>query len=316
VRALGLLIVAALANDCEAGWFDFLKPKPPAELPALVLNQPSPPDVPPPGSVIHLESERMLPALFRTSDESGRVAVGSAFSRIGLDRLMASASGQFDREQLYSLQLALRGRDVHVMNLRAEPHGIVNRSAITWATDQEFRSVSGVQSAESRWLRQLMLQRTVDVVFYAKGGFSDPASWVPVTGLVFDVRTIATPAYMIAEARFTNHRLLFADGRLPDDSVVDDFVRLMKKLPDGAWRHFHCDTGGYRTSVCFVMWDMMQNFTSLNAVDIVARQRAMGGADLSKTPEVREFLNRFYSYCLAAGPDFKVKWSAWSRSND
>lgn len=304
-----------MVHNSHAGWFDFFKPKPPGELPAMVLNQPPPPAVPPPGSVMSLPSERMLPPLFRSSEESGGLAAGAASSRIGLDRLMASASGQFDREQLYMLQFSLVGRDVHVVNLRAEPHGLVNRAAITWAADEEFRSPASVESAESRWLKQLMLQRTVPVSLYAKGGFSDPSSWMPVTGLVFDVRTTATPAYSTAEARFKYHRLMFSDGRLPSDAVVDDFVRLMKKLPDGAWRHFQCDTGGYRSSVCFVMWDMMQNFSSLSAGDIINRQRAMGGADLTKTPEVREFLNNFYAYCLAAGPEFKVRWSSWSRSN-
>jgi hypothetical protein len=53
---------------------------------------------------------------------------------------------------------------------------------------------------------------------------------------------------------------------------------------------FHLGGGGGGGSV---VWYMMQNFTSLGAGDIINRQRAMGGADRTKTPEVREFLNRF-----------------------
>lgn len=276
-----------------------------------MLNQPTPPAQTPPGSVLQLPSERMFPPLYRSSD-----ARDGNFIQIGLTGLRASGSGQFDREQLYMLQYALRGRDVHVIDLRAEPHGMVNRAAITWDANEEFASISKVQSAEMRWLNQLMLQRSGTVAFFATGSFADRSSWQPLNGLVFDVRTTATPARTVAEARFTYHRILFPDGRLPDDALVDRLVRMMNRLPDGAWRHFHCDTGGYRTSLCFTMWDMMQNFSSLNADAIISRQRALGGVDLTKTPEARAFLSQFYQYCLTSGPEFKLRWSTWKNSND
>ncbi len=297
--------------SAHAGLFDFLKPKPPPEPPPMVLNQPSPPAEPPQGSVLGLNSERVLPPLFRSSDDP-TILKGAGVSAQGLSTLRASASGQFDREQLYLLQFILRDRDVHIIDLRAEPHGLVNRAAITWAPEEGKTPTSSPQTTELRWLKQAMDQRTVPVKFYAPGNFADPAAW-QVIDLIFDVRTTATPARMIAEARFSYHRIAFQDGKLPTAAVIDQFIRTMTKLPASAWAHLHCDTGGYRASLCYTMWDMMKNSTVLPADQIVERQRRLGGMGLTRTPEVRQFLAEFFQYCEFAGPEFKTSWSSWSR---
>jgi hypothetical protein len=65
---------------------------------------------------------------------------------------------------------------------------------------------------------------------------------------------------MNAAARFSSHRIAFQDGSLPAAVVADQFMHTMNKLPKNAWAHLHCDTGGYRTSLCYTMWDMMKNF--------------------------------------------------------
>jgi len=304
------MVVLSLPS-AHAGLFDFLKPKPLPNPPPVVLNQPPPPTEPPQGSVLGLNSERVLPPLFRSSDDA-TVLKGAEASVRGLSALKASASGQFDREQLYMVQFVLRGRDVHIIDLRAEPHGLVNRAAITWAPAEGETSTPSPQATESRWLKQAMDQRTVPVKFYAPGSFADPAAWQAID-LVFDVRTTATPARMIAEARFSYHRIAFQDGSLPTAAVLDQFIRTMTKLPEGAWAHLHCDTGGYRTSLCYAMWDMMKNFSSLTADQIVERQRRLGGVDLTRTPEVRQFMEEFFQYCHSAGPEFKTSWSSWFR---
>lgn len=300
--------------DCWAGLFDFLKSKPPEEQPALMLNQPSPPEVPPVGSVLGLPSERRLPPLFRSTDDLSSLK-GSRLSEMGLSALRMSGSGQFDREQLYMLQTVLLGKAVHVIDLRAEPHGIINRAAITWAIDEMPKSAFRTQSTEKKWLEQLVNLRRAPVQFYAPGSFSDSSAWQPIE-LVFDVRTTATPARMIAEARFGYHRIAFMDGALPSDAVVNQIVKAMQKISEGSWIHLHCDTGGYRTSLCFTMWDMMNNFSHLSPEEIIERQRRLGGVDLSKTPEVRDFLLRFYEYCQSVAPNFSKSWSSRSPRNE
>lgn len=305
---------AALATTAVAGSQDWLKKKEPAPLPPLVLSQPSPPEIIPEGSVMRLESERKLPARFRSSEQYSPNEDRPDPTMAGMTGLRASGSGNFCRDQLYALQEKLAGRSVVVIDLRAEPHGMINNCAVTWAKDPAWKITrANVEAMESNWLKRAMELRRVTTSFYAPGRYADRSSWQEVA-LIFDVRSVLTPEQLIVRSRWNYRRVPVNDGEIPTDEVVDDFFRTLRGLEESDWKHLHCDTGGYRTSLFLTLYDMSKNFNRASKGDIIARQRRLGGIDLTKDPKVRKFLSDFFSYCWQAGPEFNRSFAAWRRS--
>jgi hypothetical protein len=228
--------------------------------------------------------------------------------------LRVSGSGQFCQDQLYALQEKLAGHSVIVIDLRAEPHGMINNCAVTWASDPAWKiSRSNVEGIEADWLNRILKLRRVTTTFYAPGAFADSDSWERMA-VIFDVRSILTPSALIERARWRYLRVPVIDGEIPEDAVVDDFLRTLNKLDDSEWKHLHCDTGGYRTSLFLTLYDISRNYYRAGQQDILARQRKLGGIDLTKDPKVREFITDFFSYCWQAGPDFNRSFSSWRRS--
>ena len=121
------------------------------------------------------------------------------------------------------------------------------------------------------------------------------------------------------------HRIYVADFHPPEDTQVDDFVKVAKALPGKAWVHFHCAAGDGRTTTFMVMYDMMQNALAVDAAAIIKRQFYLGGINLADTANTSEwkrpwaverykFVELFYRYCRAQIPNrFAVSFSDWKK---
>ncbi|MDD5198356.1 MAG: hypothetical protein PHC88_01005 [Terrimicrobiaceae bacterium] len=291
-------------------------PPPPPEGAKLVLTQPPFPDPPPEGSVIDVPGERELPANWRSSTRANPKTKGNA----GLDALMASGSGQFCRDQLYAVQQELRGRRVAVIDLREEPHTFLNGAAISWgppALGGDDRRAPAVERIERAWTKRLVDAKFTTATEYAPGIFANEKTWEPIA-LKLDVRDAGVESHLVAEARWGYFRIAAPDTIVPRDRDVDRLIALVRGLDEGLWLHFHCDTGGNRTTLFLTLYDMMRNYARASRPEIIARQRRLGGIDLLAGPGKAgraDFLARFFDYCWQCGPHFRRSWSSWSRKN-
>ncbi|MEQ8224825.1 MAG: hypothetical protein ABRQ37_21075, partial [Candidatus Eremiobacterota bacterium] len=102
---------------------------------------------------------------------------------------------------------------------------------------------------------------------------------------------------------------------------VDNFITFYKNLSPDTWLYFHCKAGRGRTTTFMTMYDMMRNYDKAGRDDIIKRQWLLGGAKLSEKPvdeaekDRWDFIVKFYDYCLQNGPDYKILWSEWNRSD-
>lgn len=291
-------------------------PKPPPEGAQLVLSQPPFPDPPPEGSVIDMPGERELPKNWRTTEKANPRSPGNA----GLAGLRASGSGQFCRDQFYAVRAALRGRRVAVIDLRQEPHVFLNGAAVAWGPPGLVgfnRSAVEVERIEREWMRHLDAGKFATATQFAHGAFADEGQWEPIE-LKLDIRDAATEYQLVREARWGYFRIAAPDSVIPRDEDIDRFVALVRDLDGDIWLHFHCDTGGSRTTLFLTLYDMMRNCAAASRPEIIARQRRLGGSNLLTGPDGQaraQFLERFFSYCWQSGPLFRRSWSSWSREN-
>jgi hypothetical protein len=290
------------------------RPSPPPEKTELVLTHPQPPDPPPAGSVMDVPVERELPENWRSTASASTKAKENA----GLGDLMASGSGQFCREQLYAMRTALKGKSVVVVDLRQEPHALIDGAAISWGPPVIVgadRSAPELERVERAWLQHLVAGKFTTITEYASGAFADTKTWLPIA-LKLDIREAATEGRLIAEAHWGYFRIAAPDTIVPRDQDIDRFVALVRDLDEGLWMHFHCDTGGNRTTMFLTLYDMMRNYVRAPRPDIISRQQKLGGFDLlagSHKAERKEFLDRFFNYCWQCGPLFRKSWSSWNR---
>ncbi len=308
------MLVALVAGSLPFA-MPWAAPSPPPEKTELVLTHPSPPDPPPEGSVIDIPAGRELPENWRSSASAPAKGKNNA----GLRNLMASGSGQFCREQLYALRAELRDRSVVIVDLRQEPHALIDGAAVSWgppALVGNDRSATEAERIERAWLQHLAAGKFATITEYANSSFADTKSWLPIT-LKIDIRENGVESNYVTEARWGYFRIAVPDVPVPRDEDLDRFVALVRDLDPGSWLHFHCDTGGNRTTLFLTLYDMMRNYAAARKSDIIARQHKLGGIDLLSGPhkaERQEFLDRFFDYCWQCGPLFRRSWSSWNRA--
>jgi hypothetical protein len=296
------------------------KPAPPPKDARLVLEQPAFPDPPPEGSVIDLPAERLLPIGWRTTEKAPTKGKANA----GLADLQASGSGQFCRDQFYALREVLRGHRVILVDLRQEPHTFLDGGEFAWgppAVVGDTRSAGQVERIEQAWTQRLEAAKFATATAWNYGIFANAQKWEPIE-LKLDIREAGAESRLAGEAGWSYFRIAAPDAITPRDADLDRFIAFVRDLsrPDaaGVWLHFHCDTGGNRTTLYMTLYDMMRNYTSASRPDIIARQHRLGGIDLlagANKAERAAFLERFYSYCWQCGPLFRRSWTSWSRAN-
>ena len=132
----------------------------------------------------------------------------------------------------------------------------------------------------------------------------------------------------MAEKHGTKYlRLTLTDHLTPHHAEVDRFIRFYKNLPQGAWLHFHCFAGKGRTTTFMAMADMLKNADKVSFNDIIMRQFAIGGINLTAynpnkpvwrqkaVTERIEFLKDFYQY-VKANPKLQKSWTQWAAENN
>ena len=174
---------------------------------------------------------------------------------------------------------------------------------------------------------QQMLDEIAAVPFVNIGILGANKEIVPDKCYTWPVESAVTEKAMTAKHGTKYLRLTLTDHLTPHHLEVDRFVRFYKTLSKGAWLHFHCFAGKGRTTTFMVMYDMLKNADKVSFDDIVMRQFAIGGINLTAynpnkpvwrqkaVTERIEFLKDFYQY-VKANPKLQKSWTQWATENN
>lgn len=275
---------------------------------------------PPPG-VLTLDApgQAALPRRFRTTAFPLVASPDSpALSRQGLDGLRVSGSSQFSLPQLAVLQANLPA-PATLVDLRRESHGFLGGDAVSWRMPDNQGNpgleAAAVAGAEALLVAGINDRPGVAVAREAKRGGPDVLPLGPLPAV--------TEAEAAAALGLGYLRLAVSDHTRPSDAVVDRFVRFYRELAPETWLHFHCRGGAGRTTTFLCLVDMLHNARNVDFAGILARQKALGGTDLTRTAggnspsrdilaqERLDFLRRFYDYAAANPGGRGQGWSEW-----
>lgn len=264
------------------------------------------------------ENLEELPKQFRTMNQDYQPEKNCKVSRVGLEKIHASASGQFSAKNLQFLAKKLPLKRIIVLDLRRENHGFINGSAVSWKLIQPI----GGQSYEyNQGLSQNAIEeKEKDLLKLLKKNHIQ--EFKTDDGKVeFPIASLQTERELVEKEGFEYRRIPLLDHQHPTSEETDQLVALFKNLPKDAWLHVHCAAGEGRTTTVMAMWDMMSN-PALSAQEIMERQHAIGGINLlepkkhyakhpEKIPSAEKrlaFLNLFHRYCRE---NPKLSWSEW-----
>ncbi|MBA2367662.1 MAG: dual specificity protein phosphatase family protein [Candidatus Protochlamydia sp.] len=250
-----------------------------------------------------------LPRNWRTTKKS---ISDPSTNLLGLNNLQVSGSAQFNEKAFVYLTHKLPNVRIIVLDLRQESHLIVNGTAISWTDGQENRGNSGKTLNEIERDEQQRLEQI------KKEGLAMKNS--PISSHEFGKNLVQTEKELVESLGHTYIRLPVADHNAPSDATVDQYVALIKSLGTNDWVHVHCKAGKGRTTTFMTVYDIMKNAQSVALMDILSRQKLLGGTDLThwQRNTIRdsvlkkrfEFIKNFYRYCKEV-PLFDQKWSEW-----
>lgn len=246
--------------------------------------------------VLDMRNAAQYPQYFRTSSDK----LPSNINTTGLAELHVAGSGQFSKLALQKVLHRLPAKQVMIIDLRQESHGFLNGNAISWYAPANAinanKTVAQIEKDQDQLLNALSKNESV------------MTSNVEKTKTVeFSVHDVASEAELIVGKHIHYAHLYVQDYHAPSVEQANRFIQIVRKLPSGRWLYFHCRGGAGRTSTFMAMYDMLRNAKQVSFDDIIARQVALGGKDLTDIPPVSDpkhqaaverlaFLHQFYQY--------------------
>ena len=303
-------------------------------LPAAVLAAAVTPNNQPPRSQdppvliwdIDLNLANDVPRNFRTTNDRPNEGSGEKTVTTGLSDLRASGSGEFSLEGLKTLLPRMQG-PVTVFDLRQETHLFVNDLPLSWYASHDWANVGRTQAdIEKQEAEKVQSFKPGSDIEVRPGQPVKHGNGSSVTPQRVTVERASTERDVVESAGAHYVRVAVTDHAPPLESAVDRFVVGVRRLPQNAWAHFHCEAGLGRTTTFMVLYDMLRNANRVSLDDIVQRQKILSkGYDVLQPPDADDwkasyaanrakFVRAFYDYART-NPNGRPKlWSEWLQS--
>ena len=221
-------------------------------------------------------------------------------------------------------QIVPDNHKIFIIDLRQEPHVLLNKYAISWFG---FRNQAS-NTLEEQLIEYLKITKKIKIylsVQKLKDGNFKPKNPTNIT-----IKTILTEQQAIEKLGVQYKRFLVTDHYAPTDNQIDLFIQFIKTIPTDHWLHFHCRGGRGRTTTFMALYDIIKNAESLSLDQILERQHQLGGIKLSKikfkllrkqwkepaAKERYELITSFYKYRLDPEGFNKKSWQEWRRATN
>ncbi|WP_415266338.1 fused DSP-PTPase phosphatase/NAD kinase-like protein [Acidovorax sacchari] len=265
-------------------------------------------------------------AFFRSSGQAAKLPPG--FDTRGLESLQISGSERITSEaQVHAIRQIYGDAPLVVVDLRQESHAVADGHSLTWRGTNDWGNVgldtAATMAREADQLEELRRQGNAVAIHaeYVKGRMDDPAPRPLVT-------TLARSEQDIVEAAGAEYRrIAVTDHVRPSRRDVDQFIELVRDLPEGTGLHVHCNGGHGRTTTFMVLHDMLHNAREVDADAIMARQSKLShDHNLTDTSTVKKrkqtfhadrlaFFHEFHAYARENPGGRPLTWSEWRRSD-
>lgn len=195
------------------------------------------------------------------------------------------------------------------VDLRQESHGFLNGLAVSWhGPDNALNKGKDAAAVRKEEKKQLADAIGKDVTLTPMGNADVAQGLRP---LKVHVTSYSTEEEEAQAAGFRYFRVAATDFVWPEPQAIDAFVKFYDSLPaKRGWLYFHCHAGHGRTTTFMVLTEMLER-PAESADQAIARQKGLGGADLSHGHRY-EMLQQFHRYVQYRNRTPKpLPWSQW-----
>lgn len=281
--------------------------------------------------ILNMDNEAVLPKKFRTTQDAFEGETKQSVSRLGFDQLRISGSAQFSDKALTAIIERLNNpKNLYILDLRQESHGFINGAAVSWYGVKDWANVGKtlrqIEEEEQTLLKNILTAKTANIALTFVKEPEGQSLPIIEKSVRVDVKDVATENQLVNKHQATYIRFPVTDHVMPTNEIVDQFVYLIKQMPQDRWIHMHCAAGIGRTSTFMVMLDMMKNAKQVSYSDILERQLLIGGRDLRKPSKSQwkakaiadrtRFLEEFYDYCRTNQDNYQTPWSLYRLLKD
>lgn len=273
--------------------------------------------------VLDMRNAPQLPKSFRTVTAKLPADVNTE----GLDDLRIAGGAQFSKAALSTILSRLETKNLLVIDLRQESHGMLNSNAISWYgknnAENAGKKISEIEKDQAALLKSLAEQKvaTVNTVLQK----TEEGEIEKVKPVEYMVHQTSTEEELVSEMKLNYARIYVQDFHAPTNKEVDRFLEIVRKHPSSKWIYFHCRAGIGRTTVFMTMYDILHNAKNVSLEDILARQTALGGKDLTELPRRNNFkyqwakdrlnfITKFYEYAHDNKDGYRTTWSEWIKA--
>lgn len=269
--------------------------------------------------VLDARNHAVLPKNFRLSSDPVKIPVNTN----GLATLNIAGGGEFSRLGFEKIKQQIKSRQLTVIDLRQESHGFLNGNAISWYgvanAENAGLAAAEIEKRQAALLSQLSTQNSAKVAIILKKSADGHIAKSKI--VEFLVHHVASEEEFVRARHAAYQRFYVQDYHAPNAAEVDNFVNMLSQIKPEQWLYFHCRGGRGRTTTFMVMYDMMHNAKEVSFEDILKRQAAIGGKDLTKLPKKGslkykpavqrlKFLKEFYDYAKENNDRFSTTFSA------
>jgi len=209
--------------------------------------------------------------------------IANNFRDLGIFNLKASASAQFNEEELKNIIEKYPHDKITIVDLRLEYHGFINGIPMTFRNHYPS-STTFDSSQEKNILIELVNNKqfaTETLKYYSK--FSN----------ITEINYSLTEEQLSLNYHCSYQRFPLKDHHFPTPqqfASIVDFLNEIEKDPKQRI-HVHCAAGRGRTAIFLVIYDIFKNHKFATIEQIFTRQAKLGGANLANIAYEDEWPN-------------------------
>jgi hypothetical protein len=262
--------------------------------------------------VINSSNTKKLPNNFRKTTDLTNLNAYNVINLNGLVNLNISGSSQFSENGLKLIKQSIgNAMPIIIVDLRQESHGFINGVAISWVDNHNKANknlaIEAVLSDENTRLQSILLNKPISI-----------------GNITLMPKKLQNEEKLVQSYGMSYMRIPVTDKEMPNNDMVDYFIKFVNSLLPNTWLHFHCKAGKGRATTFLVMYDMMKNAKNVSLQDIINRQFLLGGRNLlrdeqltrNRSEQRAKLIKGFYRYCVENNDNFKTTWSQWIRTSN
>lgn len=223
------------------------------------------------------KSEDSLTAIFDVT-QNKKTDLPRNFRDLNSLGINAIASAQFSEKQLQEVRKKYPQEKIIIVDLRGEPHGLINGEAVSWRS--VFDEVSQKKS-EKELLNNL--QKGSDLVVNEIALRDRQTGWYKeVKPHEVKINNVSSEEDLAKKNGFEYKRFLVRDFDIPNQNDFEEMTNFIKNLPADKKVYVHCAGGSGRTGMFLVLLDILKNGKISSLEEIFERQHKLGAARLDE----------------------------------